>query len=163
MLREFEQYVDPTFAEKLRKWEEVNPPPVVMPSGSPVRLVIDEHRGVLVFVEVWWGRALPTAEEVIELKQLGRLYVDAAFSLNAEFCAAGFNAKHGKNNLPYLVREWEETRQLYRVFVPFLPAEGGSADIEAAKKIALMRAVLQSPAEPEYPATAEVQILLGAL
>ena len=92
---------------------------------------------------------------------LAMLYVDAAFSLEPDFRAAGLDISYAINNLPYLQREYDESGQLYRVFVPFeMEEEKSSSQIGAAKEVALMRAVLEPPEEPEYQLTPEVQKLL---
>ncbi len=96
--------------------------------------------------------------------ELARLYIDAAVSLVPDFKAAGFNAGYGENNLPYLKSEYEESGQLYRVFVPFVPVSAEESPlIEGAKNIALMRAILDPPDEPDFPLTPEVQRLLDII
>jgi hypothetical protein len=128
-------------------------------------LVLGEYAGIPVFVEnrVRWSNdtnELPSDQVVEQAIGLAKAYIDAAVSLQPNFQSPGFNAGYGLNNLPYLASDYEEDRQLYRVFVPFLSAPEGTAEVEAAKEVALMRAVLEPPEEPEYPLTPEVQRLL---
>jgi hypothetical protein len=126
------------------------------------KLVVGEYRNITVFVETRaaWGSAVPDTEAAEKAMTLAKLYINAAFSLQPDFRSAGFNAAYGLNNLPYLAGEYEESGQLYRVFVPFLSAPEGTAEVEAAKEVALMRPLLEPPEEPEYPLTPEVQRLL---
>lgn len=134
------------------------------------RIVLGEYKGIPVFNAECVDRIFeksrmseddsdsPSPQRAMEL---ARLYIDAAFSLVPDFKAAGFNAGYGENNLPYLRNEYEESGQLFRVFVPFVPINAEeSPQIEGAKKIALMRAILDPPEEPDYQITPEVQRLL---
>lgn len=121
--------------------------------------IVGRYREIAIYFKVSKD-AWPSECKIKSAVDLAKLYIDAAFSLVPDFQSTGFDAEYGKNNLWYLAREWDETGQLYRVFNPFAPAEAGSADIEAAKEIALYRAVLEPPEEPDYLMTPEVQALL---
>ncbi|MCX6810432.1 MAG: hypothetical protein NTY30_01680 [Candidatus Berkelbacteria bacterium] len=123
-----------------------------------VKLHLGEVLGIGVSVRRLASNLRP-AENLDELMEVARLYIGAARSINPGFCSGGFDLEYGWNNLPYLLREWEETGQLYRVFCPF-DASDAAPEVVAAKGVALMRSILEAPDEPEYPLTPEVQQLL---
>lgn len=110
--------------------------------------------------------AISTADEEVQLRAwaeslrpIAEAYIDAAFSLDPAFKAQGINIDYAKNNLSYLVREYEETETLFRVFVPFIG--GGDENVDSAREVALVRPLLEHEGEPDYKMTPEVERLMG--
>ena len=127
--------------------------------GVMVKLHLGEVVGVGVYIRRLASNLHPP-ENPEEMMEVARLYVAAARSINPEFISGGFDLEYGWNNLPYLIREWEETGQLYRVFCPFEP-DPAAPEVAEAKGVAMMRSILAPPDEPEYAITPEVQDLLN--
>jgi len=130
------------------------------------KVFIGGHRGIPVYIVVWFGYPDETTDAENEdkevLMKIAALYIDAAISLEPGFRATGFNAGYGQNNLPYLLRELEETKTLYRVFTPFdAPEDEEGGVITDAKETAKYRCLLIPSGEGNSPtSTPELETLV---
>jgi hypothetical protein len=125
------------------------------------RLLVGEYRGIPVFFEqrIEWGDRgdKELLDGMDQAMQIAALYVEAALSLNPSFFSTGFDAGYGKNNLPYLLEEVEESGDLYRILVPF---SGDAPEIKEAKETAMFRGAHDGLPKNRQAVTPEVQRLL---